>query len=147
MLLGGRGADLIGRKTVFLSAVGVFSVASVISAFMDNHNALILLRFIKGVSAGFTVPAGMSIVTTSFAKGPSRNRALTFYSIFGSLGFASGLVLGGIFTEFGWRTTLFAPGPVGIVIFFIEHQFSGGRCNCACCCGCHFDRRARRGRS
>lgn len=119
LLLGGRGADLLGRRTVFLGAVGIFSVASVVSAFMDNHNALIMLRFIKGVSAGFTVPAGMSIVATSFAKGPARNRALTFYSIFGSLGFASGLVLGGIFTEFGWRTTLFAPGPVGIIIFLL----------------------------
>ena len=119
LLLGGRGADLIGRKIIFLGAIGIFSIASIISAFIDDHYILIILRFIKGVSAGFTVPAGMSIVTTSFGKGSARNRALTLYSIFGSLGFASGLVLGGIFTEFGWRATLFAPGPVGIIIFIL----------------------------
>lgn len=117
LLLGGRASDLLGRRQVFLWAVGIFGVASIISAFMNDHTALIALRFIKGISAGFTVPAGMSIVATSFAEGPARNKALTLYAVFGTMGFALGLVLGGVFTEFGWRATLFAPGPLALALY------------------------------
>ena len=119
LLLGGRAADLLGRRQVFLSAVAIFGVASLISAFTDNALLLIALRFIKGVSAGFTVPAGMSIVTTSFSEGSARNKALMVYSITGTLGFALGLVLGGVFTGLGWRATLFMPGPVALLLFFL----------------------------
>ncbi|XQS17102.1 MFS transporter [Citrobacter telavivensis] len=117
LLLGGRVADLLGRRTVFLTAVGIFGLASIVSASMNDASALIALRFIKGIAAGFTVPAGMSIVATSFAEGPARARALTLYSVIGTLGFALGLVLGGVFTELGWRVTLFVPGPLALVIF------------------------------
>lgn len=117
LLLGGRVADLQGRRAVFLTAVGVFGAASIISAYMDNASALIALRFIKGIAAGFTVPAGMSIVATSFAEGPARSRALTLYSVIGTLGFALGLVLSGVFTELGWRVTMFVPGPLALAIF------------------------------
>jgi len=119
LLLGGRVADLLGRRSVFLTAVAIFGVTSLISALMNDATALIALRFIKGISAGFTVPAGMSIVATSFAQGPARSRALTLYSVIGTLGFALGLVLGGGLTEFGWRVTLFVPGPVALVIFLL----------------------------
>lgn len=119
LLLGGRVADLLGRRTVFLTAVAVFGVASIVSAFMNDATALIALRFIKGISAGFTVPAGMSIIATSFVEGPARSRALTLYSVIGTLGFALGLVLGGVFTEFGWRATMFIPGPVALTIFLL----------------------------
>src|SRR5665213_231198 len=62
LLLGGRASDLLGRRNVFLIAVTVFGVASVVSAFLSNDAALIALRFIKGASAAFTVPAGLSII-------------------------------------------------------------------------------------
>jgi hypothetical protein len=65
LLLGGRTSDLISRRTVFLTAVAVFGVASVISAGLSNELALVALRFVKGASAGFTVPAGLSILTTT----------------------------------------------------------------------------------
>ena len=64
---------------------------------MDNEVTLIALRFVKGVAAGFTVPAGMAIVTTSFAEGSARAKALMIYSITGTLGFALGLVLDGLY--------------------------------------------------
>lgn len=118
LLLGGRAADLLGRRQVFLTAVGIFGFASIISAFIDNEMALIVLRFVKGISAGFTVPAGMSIVATSFAEGPARAKALTIYSVIGTLGFALGLVLGGVLTGFGWRVTFFVPGPIALIILF-----------------------------
>src|SRR3982751_1189298 len=103
LLLGGRAADLIGRRPVFLTAVAVFGVASLVSAFMTNDAALIALRFVKGVSAAFTVPAGLSIITTTFAEGAARNRALSIYTVCGASGFSLGLVFGGVLTELGWR--------------------------------------------
>ena len=95
LLLGGRAADLIGRRPIFLGAVAVFGLASLVSAFMTNDGALIALRLVKGVSAAFTVPAGLSIITTRFAEGPERSRALSIYTVCGASGFSSGLVFGG----------------------------------------------------
>ncbi|HVX46071.1 MAG TPA: MFS transporter [Mycobacteriales bacterium] len=116
LLLGGRASDLLGRRQVFLAAVAVFGAASVISAFLSNDLALIALRFIKGASAGFTVPAGLSIITTTFAEGPARNRALSIYTVCGASGFSLGLVFGGLLTQIGWRETFLLPGPVAIVL-------------------------------
>lgn len=117
LLLGGRAADLLGRRQVFNIAVAVFGVASIVSAFMSDETSLIVLRFIKGVAAGFTVPAGMSVVSTSFAAGHDRAKALTIYSVIGTMGFGLGLVLGGVLTEFSWRLTMFVPGPISLVFF------------------------------
>ncbi len=119
LLLGGRASDLFGRRNVFLTAVAVFGVASIISAFMSDITWLIALRFIKGIAAGFTVPAGMSIVSTSFEQGHSRSRALSLYAVIGTMGFGMGLVLGGALTQVGWRVTLFAPGPVALLFFLM----------------------------
>lgn len=106
----------ISRRTVFLGAVTVFGTASVVSATLSNEAALIALRFIKGASAGFTVPAGLSILTTTFAEGPARNRALSIYSACGASGFSFGLVLGGLLTEVGWRLAFLTPGPVAMLL-------------------------------
>ena len=95
LLLGGRISDLVSRRTVFLVAVAVFGLASVLSALMSDETLLVALRFIKGASAGFTVPAGLSILTTTFAEGPARNRALGIYTVCGASGFSLGLVCGG----------------------------------------------------
>lgn len=116
MLLGGRASDLLGRRRVFLAAVAVFGAASVISALLSNDLALVALRFVKGASAAFTVPAGLSIITTTFAEGPARNRALSIYSVCGASGFSLGLVVGGLLTEVGWRVTFLVPGPVAIAL-------------------------------
>jgi MFS family permease len=119
LLLGGRTSDLISRRTVFLVAVTVFGVASVVSAFMSSEFALVALRFIKGASAGFTVPAGLSIVTTTFAEGPARNRAFGVYTLCGASGFSLGLVFGGLLTELGWRAPLLVPGPIALILVLI----------------------------
>jgi MFS family permease len=122
LLLGGRASDLIGRRPVFLSAVAVFGAASLVSAFMSNDTALIALRLIKGASAAFTVPAGLSIITTTFAEGPARNRALSMYTVCGASGFSLGLVFGGLLTELGWRVTLLAPAPVALLIAAVGYR-------------------------
>lgn len=70
LLLGGRTADLLGRRQVFLVALGVFALASLLGGLVDSGPLLIASRFIKGLSAAFTAPAGLSIITTTFAEGP-----------------------------------------------------------------------------
>ncbi len=119
LLLGGRASDLLGRRRVFLSAVAVFGVASVASAFLSSPEALITLRFVKGAAAAFTVPAGLSIITTTFAEGPARSRAFSVYTVCGASGFSMGLVFGGALTELGWRVTLLLPGPVALALLFV----------------------------
>ncbi|HEV2244437.1 MAG TPA: MFS transporter [Streptosporangiaceae bacterium] len=116
LLLGGRAADLLGRRRVFLAALGIFAVASLFGGLVSSGGLLIAARPIKGMAAAFTAPAGLSIITTTFAEGPDRNRALSIYSAFGAGGFSLGLVLSGLFTEVSWRWTLLLPAPVSAVI-------------------------------
>jgi MFS family permease len=115
LLLGGRAADLLGRRRVFLIALGVFVVFSALGGLVNDGSLLIATRFIKGVSAAFTAPAGLSIITTSFAEGPVRNKAIAIYTATGATGFSLGLVFGGLLTEIGWRWVFFLPVPVALV--------------------------------
>src|SRR5215218_5353994 len=116
LLLGGRAADLLGRRKVFLISLGVFVGASLIGGLVDDGNLLIATRFIKGMSAAFTAPAGLSIITTSFAEGKARNKALSIYTATGATGFSLGLVIGGLLTEAGWRWVFLLPAPVAALV-------------------------------
>ncbi|MFC4115629.1 MFS transporter [Nonomuraea zeae] len=115
LLLGGRTADLLGRRRVFLVALGVFAVASLLGGVVDDGGLLIAARFVKGVAAAFTAPAALSIITTTFPEGPERNRALSIFTACGASGYSLGLVLSGLLTEIGWRWTLLMPVPVAII--------------------------------
>jgi EmrB/QacA subfamily drug resistance transporter len=119
LLLGGRAADLLGRRRVLLAGLTVFAVASLAGALVDSGPLLIAARFIKGVSAGFTAPAGLSIITTTFAEGPARNRALGIYTATGASGFSLGLVLGGLLTTAGWRWTFLLPVPIALILLVL----------------------------
>ncbi|MEJ3654485.1 MFS transporter [Actinomycetes bacterium KLBMP 9759] len=119
LLLGGRIADLVGRRTVLLVALGIFALASLLGGIVDDPALLIAARFVKGVSAAFTAPAGLSIITTTFAEGPARNRALSIYTAFGASGFSSGLILGGLMTEVGWRATFLLPFPIAVLVLVL----------------------------
>ncbi|HKA95645.1 MAG TPA: MFS transporter [Streptosporangiaceae bacterium] len=129
LLLGGRAADLLGRRRVFLAALAVFAVASLLGGLVSSGALLIAARFVKGVAAAFTAPAGLSIITTTFSEGPARNRALSVYSAFGAAGFSLGLVLSGLVTEVSWRWTLMLPAPVAAVILLAATRLipPGGR--------------------
>jgi MFS family permease len=107
LLLGGRAADLLGRRRVLLGGLTVFLVASFIGGLANDGNTLIATRFIKGAAAAFTAPAVLSIITTTFAEGPMRNKALSIYAAVGASGWSLGLVFGGALTELGWRYTFF----------------------------------------
>jgi EmrB/QacA subfamily drug resistance transporter len=116
LLLGGRAADLLGRRRVFLIALGVFAAASLFGGLASSVGLLIAARFVKGAAAAFTAPAGLSIITTTFAEGPERNKAVSIYSAFGASGFSLGLVLSGLLTEVSWRWTLLLPAPVALLV-------------------------------
>jgi MFS family permease len=115
LLLGGRAADLFGRRRMFLISLGVFAAASGLGALANDGTILVATRFIKGISAAFTAPAGLSIITTSFPEGPARNKALLVYTATAATGFSLGLVLSGVLTEVGWRLTLFLPVPLALL--------------------------------
>ncbi|WP_367325026.1 MFS transporter [Streptomyces sp. HUAS ZL42] len=115
LLLGGRTADLLGRRQVFLVALGVFAFASLLGGLVDSGPLLIASRFVKGLSAAFTAPAGLSIITTTFAEGPLRNRALSIYTTCGATGYSMGLVFSGLLTEASWRFTMLLPAPVALI--------------------------------
>jgi MFS family permease len=116
LLLGGRAADLLGRRRVFLVALAVFALVSVLGGVVSSPGLLIGARFVKGVAAAFTAPASMSLLTTTFPEGPMRNRAFSIYTVFGASGFSLGLVLSGALTEISWRWTLLVPAPVALVV-------------------------------
>ena len=111
LLLGGRAADLLGRRRVFVAAVAVFALVSVFGGLVSSPGLLIAARIIKGMAAAFTAPASMSLLTTTFPEGPLRNRAFSIYSVFGASGFSLGLVLSGLLTQVSWRWTLLVPAP------------------------------------
>ncbi|MCW2686243.1 MAG: transporter [Mycobacterium sp.] len=116
MLLGGRIADLYGRRRVFLIALALFLVFSVLGGFATEGWVLLAARFAKGVAAAFMTPAGLSIITTSFAEGQARNRALLVYAAVGAGGYSLGLVVGGLLAAVNWRWVFFAPAVLAAVI-------------------------------
>jgi MFS family permease len=116
LLLGGRFADLLGRRRVLLGALAVFTLASILGGLVSDGTLLVATRFLKGAAAAFTAPASLSIITTTFAEGPARNRALSIYTAVGASGFSLGLVFGGLMTEIGWRWTFLLPVPVAIAL-------------------------------
>jgi EmrB/QacA subfamily drug resistance transporter len=123
LLLGGRTADLVGRRRTLLVALSVFLVASAVGATVNDGTLIVFTRFLKGASAAFTAPASLSMITTTFPEGPARNRALSIYTACGASGFSLGLVLGGLLTEAGWRWTFLLPVPIAAVILIALPRF------------------------
>ncbi len=108
LLLGGRAADLLGRRRVFIGGVGLFGLASLVGGLAGEPVLLVEARAVQGIGAALTAPAAMSIITTTFAEGPERNKALGIYSGMGASGFAVGSVVSGILTSvFSWRWGFF----------------------------------------
>ncbi|HKS47056.1 MAG TPA: MFS transporter [Amycolatopsis sp.] len=126
LLLGGRTADLLGRRRVFLAAVSVFAVASLLGGLVDNGALLIASRFLKGLAAAFTAPAALSIITTTFREGPARNRAIGIFSVFGASGYSAGLVFSGLLTEVGWRWIFLLPVPIALVVLALAIKLIPG---------------------
>jgi len=122
LLLGGRAADLLGRRRVLIAGLSVFVVASAVGGLVEDGTLLVITRILKGMSAAFTAPAGLSIITTTFEEGPNRNRALAYYTATGASGFSLGLVFGGLLTELGWRWTFLLPVPFALAILVLARR-------------------------
>ena len=123
LLLGGRMADLLGRRRIFLIALSVFAAASLLGGLVDDPALLIATRFVKGLAAAFTAPAGFSIITTNFAEGRERNRAVSIFTTFGASGFSLGLVVGGLMTAMSWRWTFLVSVPVAVAVVILGLKY------------------------
>jgi EmrB/QacA subfamily drug resistance transporter len=115
LLLGGRVADLLGRRRVFLAGVGVFTAASLLSGLAWSEGALIGARALQGLGAALITPAALSILTTTFAEGKERNGALGAWGAVGAFGAVAGVLLGGVLTDaLSWEWIFFVNVPVGL---------------------------------
>ena len=115
LLLGGRAADLLGRRRIFMIGLVVFAVASLAGGLAQSPGWLIAARAVQGFGAALLSPAALSIVTTTFTEGAERNRALGVWGAVAGSGGAAGVLLGGILTSgLGWQWVLFVNTPIGI---------------------------------
>ncbi|GAB2519422.1 MFS transporter [Nocardiopsis aegyptia] len=116
LLLFGRTADLYGRRSWFIAGMGLFTVASLVGGLAWSPAVLIAARAGQGLAAAMLTPAAMSLLTTSFNEGGLREKALGINGTLLSLGFLTGVVLGGVITDFtSWRVTLLINVPIGIL--------------------------------
>lgn len=117
LLLGGRMADLYGRRKIFISAVTAFGLASLLCGIAQTDTQLILARALQGLAGAIMSPAALSIVLTEFKEGKERNRAMGVWAGVSAGGAAVGVLLGGILTQYlNWRWNFFVNVPVGIIV-------------------------------
>src|SRR3984885_14294512 len=115
LMLGGRMADLLGRRRMFMLGLALFSVASFAGGVAQSEAWLIAARAVQGLGAAIVSPAALSIITTTFAEGSERNRALGIWGAVAGAGGAAGVLLGGILTSgLSWRWVLFVNVPIGL---------------------------------
>jgi EmrB/QacA subfamily drug resistance transporter len=124
LLLGGRAADLLGRKRLFVAGVILFSAASLLNGVAQSSGMLIVGRGLQGLGGALVSPAALSIVTTTFSDGEQRTKALGVWSAIAAGGAAAGLLLGGVLTDIAsWRWVFFVNVPVGIVTVVLALRY------------------------
>ena len=115
LILGGRAADLLGRRRMFVAGLIAFSLASLAGGLAQDPMLLIMARVIQGAGAAIVAPAALSLITTGFPEGPERTRAIGLYGAIASVGFVSGQVLGGVLVQLtSWRAVFLVNVPVGL---------------------------------
>jgi EmrB/QacA subfamily drug resistance transporter len=115
LLLGGRAADLLGRRAVFMAGLVLFALASLAGGLATTSGQLIAARAVQGLGAAILSPAALSIVTTTFRDGAERNKALGVWGAVAGSGGAAGVLLGGVLTDgLGWQWVLWVNVPIGI---------------------------------
>ncbi len=117
LLLGGRAADLLGRRRVFLAGTALFGLASLICALADSSAVLIGARALQGIGGAVISPASLAIIATSFAEGAERNKALGVWGAMGGVGGSLGVLLGGVLTQsLGWPAIFLVNVPIGLAV-------------------------------
>jgi EmrB/QacA subfamily drug resistance transporter len=117
LLLGGRAADLLGRRSVFMVGVGIFTAASLACGLAGSEGFLIVMRAIQGVGGALIAPSALSIVSTAFPEGAERNQALGIWGALAGSGGAIGVILGGVLVRYaGWEWIFFINVPVGVSV-------------------------------
>jgi EmrB/QacA subfamily drug resistance transporter len=116
LLLGGRAADLLGRRRLLMAGLGVFTAASLAGGLATSDTLLIVMRGLQGLGAALVLPAALSTVMDMFGEGPERNKALGIWGGVGALGGTTGLLAGGLLTTYaGWQYIFFFNVPIGVV--------------------------------
>jgi EmrB/QacA subfamily drug resistance transporter len=124
LLLGGRAADLFGRRRVFMIGLGGFALASLLGGMAQSQAMLVSARAVQGLCAAVLAPATLTILTTSFSEGQARARALGVWSAVSAAGASAGALFGGILTDLlNWRWILFVNVPIGIVALLGARRF------------------------
>jgi EmrB/QacA subfamily drug resistance transporter len=117
LLLGGRAADLLGRRRVLMAGTALFALASLACGLAGSVDALIAARVIQGMAAAIMTPTALSIVTTTFEEGPERNKALGIWAAIGGVGATAAWLVGGPITDgLGWEWIFFVNVPVALAV-------------------------------
>ena len=120
LLLGGRAADILGRRRMFIVGVVLFSIASLVCGLAGSTGTLIAARAVQGFGAAIVSPSTLSIITTTFEEGAERNKALGIWGAMGGSGAAAGVLFGGILTRYlGWEWIFFVNVPVGALVLVV----------------------------
>ncbi len=129
LLLGGRAADLLGRRKVFVGGLVLFGLASLAGGLADSQIQLVAARAVQGLGGAVIAPASLSILTTTFKEGRERNRAVGIWGAMGGAGGAAGVLLGGVLTDLlGWRWILFINVPIALLAaVFAQRLIAEGR--------------------
>jgi EmrB/QacA subfamily drug resistance transporter len=123
LLLGGRAADLVGRKRIFIAGTLLFSFASLLNGLSTSSTELVIFRGLQGLGGALVSPAALSIITTTFPEGPERTKALGVWGAIAAGGAAFGLLLGGILVDsLSWEWIFFVNVPVGIVTVILSSR-------------------------
>ncbi len=126
LILGGRAADLLGRRRMFIAGLVLFSLASLAGGLARDPVLLVASRVIQGAGAALVAPAALSLITTSFPQGPRRARAIGLYGSVSAAGFVSGQVLGGVLIEWtSWRSVFLVNVPVGLIAAVLAPRIVG----------------------
>src|SRR4051812_12472805 len=124
LLLGARAGDVLGRRTMFVLGIGIFTYASFMAGLAQSPAQLLVARAVQGLGGAIAAPATLALLTTNFAEGPERTRALAAYSAVAGAGGSVGLVLGGLLTDLiSWRAGLFINVPVGALLIWLAPRY------------------------
>src|SRR5580704_12111004 len=123
LLLGARAGDLFGRRRVFLLGIAVFTISSLLGGLAPTAWTLLAARALQGAGAALAAPSALSLLTTAFAEGQERVRAIGLYTTVSAAGGATGLVAGGLLTELAsWRWVMFVNVPIGVTVWVLGHR-------------------------